>query len=97
MAARRDRPRSEHPGGMAAQVVADGNPPGQAVDGVELRLRHVHVVPARLRHRRGHQVRAPDLVAGGRQVRPHDHRYICMVSTGVLASLLCIRKNFPSL
>jgi hypothetical protein len=75
MAARRDRPRSEHPGSMAAQVVADGDPLGQALDGVEPRLRHVHVVPARLRHRRGHQVRAPDLVPGGRQVRPHDHRY----------------------
>jgi hypothetical protein len=36
----------------------------QVVDGVELGLGHVHVVPERLRHRGDRQIRAPDLVAG---------------------------------
>jgi hypothetical protein len=61
-------------------------------------------VPARLRHRRGHQVRAPDLVAGGRQVRPHDHRYsssyrfpfpsefsVCNVIILILYRRACVR------
>ena len=96
MAARCDCSRGEHSGGMAAQIFADGAPPGQALHELELRLGHVHVVPARLRHRRAHQVRAPDLVAGSRQVRAHDHRspLLLLVPVGFL-SLICTVVSTP--